>query len=173
MLNLKKAKLSKDINTFNMIKNIGKKMEKVISFYFKNKNLKDPTQNFKWEYILVEDDKTLNAWCMPGGKIAIYTGILKVTKNEDGLANVMGHEIAHAVAKHSVERASTAMALNLGTAVVDIFTGGVISRTRNTVGRNNWCRYFASWYFQSFTRKQETEADYLGLARFFNGLQLI
>ena len=89
MLNLKKAKLSKDINTFNMIKNIGKKMEKNL-FYFKNKNLKDPTQNFKWEYILVEDDKTLNAWCMPGGKIAIYTGILKVTKNEDGLANVMG-----------------------------------------------------------------------------------
>ena len=73
----KKAKLSKDINTFNMIKNIGKKMEKYL-FYFKNKNLKDPTQNFlKWEYILVEDDKTLNAWCMPGGKIAIYTGILQ------------------------------------------------------------------------------------------------
>ncbi len=160
----KKAKMSKDIATLNMIKNIGSKMEKAISYYFKSKNLKDPTQNFKWEYILVDDDKTLNAWCMPGGKIAIYTGILKVTKNEDGLANVMGHEIAHAVAKHSVERASAAMALNLGTAVIDIFTGGVISRTRNTVGRNTGIDVLQVGIFNPFTRKQESEADYLGLA---------
>ena len=126
----KKAKMSKDIGTLNMIKMIGSKMEKAITYYFKSKNLKDPTNNFKWEYILVDDDKTLNAWCMPGGKIAIYTGILKVTKNEDGLANVMGHEIAHAVAKHSVERASAAMALNLGTAVIEIFTGVVLIKIK-------------------------------------------
>ncbi len=160
----KKAKMSKDISTLNMIKRIGGKMEKAISYYFKSKNLKDPTKNFRWEYILVDDDKTLNAWCMPGGKIAIYTGILKVTKNEDGLANVMGHEIAHAVAKHSVERASTAMALNLGSTVVDIFTGGVISRTRNTVGRSTGIDVLQVGIFNPFTRKQETEADYLGLA---------
>tara|TARA_B100000963_G_scaffold256165_1_gene224720 strand:- start:555 stop:1379 length:825 start_codon:yes stop_codon:yes gene_type:complete len=160
----KKAKISKDIVTLNMIKKIGNKMEKAISYYFKSRNLKDPTKNFKWEYILVDDDKTLNAWCMPGGKIAIYTGILKVTRNEDGLANVMGHEIAHAVAKHSVERASAAMALNLGTAVVDIFTGGVISRTRSTVGRNTGIDVLQVGIFNPFTRKQESEADYLGLA---------
>ena len=59
-----------------------------------------------WEYILVDNDKVKNAWCMPGGKIAVYTGILKVTENKHGLAVVMGHEIAHAVAKHSIERAS-------------------------------------------------------------------
>ena len=160
----KKAKMSKDIVTLNMVKRIGGKMEKAIAYYFKSKNLKDPTKNFKWEYILVDDDKTLNAWCMPGGKIAIYTGILKVTKNEDGLANVMGHEIAHAVAKHSVERASAAMALNLGTAVIDIFTGGVISRTRNTVGRTTGIDVLQVGIFNPFTRKQESEADYLGLA---------
>ncbi len=160
----KKAKLSKDIKTLNMIKRIGGKMEKAISYYFKSKNLKDPTINFKWEYVLVDDDKTLNAWCMPGGKIAVYTGILKVTKNEDGLANVMGHEIAHAVAKHSVERASAAMALNLGTAVIDIFTGGVISRTRNTVGKNTGVDVLQVGIFNPFTRNQESEADYLGLA---------
>ena len=139
-------------------------MEKAIAFYFNSKNLKDPTKNFKWEYILVDDDKTLNAWCMPGGKIAVYTGILKVTKNEDGLANVMGHEIAHAVAKHSVERASAAMALNLGTAVIDIFTGGAISRTRNTVGQNTGVDILQVGVFNPFTRSQESEADYLGLA---------
>ncbi len=159
----KKAKMSKDIKTLNIIKKIGFKMEKAISYYCKTKNIKDPTKNFNWEYVLVDDDKTLNAWCMPGGKIAVYSGILKVTKNEDGLANVMGHEIAHAVAKHSVERASAAMALNLSTAVIDIFTGGAISRTRNTVGRNTGVDILQVGVFNPFTRKQETEADYLGL----------
>jgi len=101
---------------------------------------------------------------MPGGKIAVYTGILKVTKNEDGLANVMGHEIAHAVAKHSVERASAAMVLNVGTAVIDVFTGGAISRTRNTVGQNTGVDILQVGIFNPFSRKQESEADYLGLA---------
>ena len=72
---------------------------------------------------------------MPGGKIAVYTGILDVAKNTNGLATIMGHEIAHAVAKHSVERMSAAMAVNVTTQIADIFTGGKISQTRNTVGR--------------------------------------
>ena len=160
----KKAKVSKDVETFELIKSIGSKMEIAISSYFKMKKLKDPTENFKWEYILVDDDKTLNAWCMPGGKIAVYSGILKVTKNKDGLANVMGHEIAHAVAKHSVERASAGMALNVGTAVADIFLGGAISRTRNTVGKTTGVDILQVGVFNPFTRSQETEADYLGLA---------
>jgi len=156
--------MSKDIATLNMIKRIGGKMENAISYYFNKKNLKDPTKSFKWEYVLVDDDKTLNAWCMPGGKIAVYTGILKVTKNEDGLANVMGHEIAHAVAKHSVERASAAAVLNVGTTVADIFLGGAISRTRNEVGRTTGVDILQVGIFNPFTRKQESEADYLGLA---------
>jgi predicted Zn-dependent protease len=160
----KKAKISKDIETLELIKSIGSKMEIAISSYFKMKKLKDPTENFKWEYVLVDDDKTLNAWCMPGGKIAVYSGILKVTKNKDGLANVMGHEIAHAVAKHSVERASAGMALNVGTAVADIFLGGAISRTRNTVGKTTGIDVLQVGVFNPFTRSQETEADYLGLA---------
>ena len=160
----KKAKMSKDITTLNTIKRIGSKMEKAITYYFTSKNLKDPTKGFKWEYVLVDDDKTMNAWCMPGGKIAVYTGILKVTKNEDGLANVMGHEIAHAVAKHSVERASAAAVLNVGTTVADIFLGGAISRTRNEVGKNTGVDILQVGVFNPFTRKQESEADYLGLA---------
>ena len=68
---------------------------------------------------------------MPGGKIAVYTGILEVTKNDNALAAVMGHEIAHAVAKHSVERASQALTVNIGSQVADIFLGGAISKTRN------------------------------------------
>ena len=128
----RKAKISKDTKTLKLIEEIGGKMKIAISSFYKKKNIKDPTADYDWEYILVDDDKTLNAWCMPGGKIAVYSGILSVTKNQDGLANVMGHEIAHAVAKHSVERASSALALNVGTAVADIFAGGMIGRTRNT-----------------------------------------
>ena len=160
----KKANLSKDNKTLNEIKNIGKKMEIAISEYFKRERKKDPTTNFNWEYILVDNDKMLNAWCMPGGKIAVYTGILKVTKNIDGLANVMGHEIAHAVAKHSVERASAATAINITTAVADAFLGGAIGRTRDTVGRTTGVDILKVGIFNPFTRKQETEADYLGLA---------
>ena len=84
----------------------GKKIENSVSSFFEREGKEDPTKNFGWDYILVDNDKVVNAWCMPGGKIAVYTGLLKITKNTNALSIVMGHEIAHAVAKHSVERAS-------------------------------------------------------------------
>ena len=112
---------------------------------------------------LVDNDKIKNAWCMPGGKIAVYTGILEVTKNRNGLAAVMGHEIAHAVAKHSIERASRALILNVGTAAVDIFTGGAISNTQRTTGVDVAGMLRTFGIDNPFGRKQETEADYLGL----------
>ena len=158
-----KEKLSKDTKSLNEIKEIGKKMEDAISIYFENSNIPDPTIYFDWEYILIENKKVKNAWCMPGGKIAVYTGMLDITKNTNGLAAVMGHEIAHAVAKHSVERASQAMTINLGTTVADIFLGGAINRTRNTIGQNTGLDIFNIGIFNPFGRKQETEADYLGL----------
>ena len=101
--------------------------------------------------------------CLPGVKIAVYTVFLKITNNTNALSIVMGHEIAHAVAKHSVERASQAMTINLGTTVADIFLGGAINRTRNTIGQNTGMDVFQIGIFNPFGRKQETEADYLGL----------
>ena len=145
------------------IRKIGKKMEIAVSTFFEKQGKEDPTKNFGWDYVLVENDKVANAWCMPGGKIAVYTGLLKITKNTDALSIVMGHEIAHAVAKHSVERASQAMTINLGTTVADIFLGGAINRTRNTIGQNTGMDIFKIGIFNPFGRKQETEADYLGL----------
>ena len=100
---------------------------------------------------------------MPGGKIAVYTGILEITKNKHGLAAVMGHEIAHAVAKHSVERASRALLLNVGTQIADIATGGKISRASRASGVDVAGLLRTFGIDNPFGRKQETEADYLGL----------
>ena len=159
----RKTKLSDDKKQLDEIKEIGLKIENAVSSYFDSINQPDPTYNFHWEYILVDNDKVKNAWCMPGGKIAVYSGILKITKNKHGLAAVMGHEIAHAVAKHSVERASRALVFNVGTAALDIFTGGAISNTSRTTGVDVAGMLRTFGIDNPFGRKQEAEADYLGL----------
>jgi len=159
----RKTKLSNDKKQLNEIKDIGSRIENAVSAYFDSINKPDPTYNFRWEYILIDNDKIKNAWCMPGGKIAVYTGILKITKNKNGLAAVMGHEIAHAVAKHSIERASRALVLNVGTAAIDIFTGGAISNTSRTTGVDVAGMLRTFGIDNPFGRKQESEADYLGL----------
>ena len=158
-----KEKMSDDKKTLDEIKYIGKKMENSISEYFDRENLDDPTANFNWEYILIDKKKVRNAWCMPGGKIAIYTGILEVTKNTNGLAAVMGHEIAHAVAKHSVERASRGVLVNTGTQLIDIFSGGKLSQVNRTTGINTVGLLSQLGIMNPFNRRQESEADYLGM----------
>ena len=158
-----KNKMSDDLNTLNQIKEIGKKMEDAISLYFAKSDREDPTINFDWEYILIDNKKVKNAWCMPGGKIAIYTGILDMTKNINGLAAVMGHEIAHAVAKHSVERASRGVVINVATQVTDILSGGKVSAVNRSTGMNTVGLLTQMGILNPFNRKQESEADYLGL----------
>ena len=158
-----KEKMSEDKKTLTEIKEIGKRMEDSISQYFDNEGLDDPTKNFDWEYILIDKKKVRNAWCMPGGKIAIYSGILEATKNTNGLAAVMGHEVAHAVAKHSIERASRATLLNTGTQLIDIFSGGKLSQVNRTTGMNTVGLLSQLGIMNPFTRKQESEADYLGM----------
>ena len=158
-----KEKMSKDTKTLNLIKEIGSKMEASISEYFYKADLANPTENFDWDYILIDNKKVKNAWCMPGGKIAVYSGILEVTKNTNGLAAVMGHEIAHAVAKHSVERASRGAILNTGTQLIDIFTGGKLSQVNRATGMNAVGLLSQIGIMNPFNRKQESEADYLGM----------
>ena len=158
-----KAKLSDDKESLDKIIGIGSKIETSISEYFYKNNMEDPTVNFSWEYILIDNKKVKNAWCMPGGKIAVYTGMLDITKNDDGLAAVMGHEIAHAVAKHSVERASRTVLLNTTTGIIDIATGGKLSQVNRTTGMNTIGMVSQLGIMNPFNRKQETEADYLGM----------
>jgi Zn-dependent protease with chaperone function len=158
-----KEKMSDDNDKLNQIKEIGKRMQDSISKYFDQSNLSDPTIGFDWEYILIDNKKVKNAWCMPGGKIAIYTGILDVTKNNNGLAAVMGHEIAHAVAKHSVERASRGILLSTSTQLIDIFSGGKLSGVNRITGMNTVGLLSQIGIMNPFSRKQESEADYLGM----------
>ena len=158
-----REKMSDDIDTLNNIKKIGNNMEISIGKYFDKSNLPNPANDFGWEYILIDNDKVRNAWCMPGGKIAVYTGILKITKNQNGLAAVMGHEIAHAVAKHSVERASRGVVLNVATQITDILSGGKLSQVNRATGMNTIGLLSQIGILNPFNRKQESEADYLGL----------
>ena len=155
--------MSDDLKSLNEIREIGKKMEYSIGEYFYRSKLNDPTINFDWEYILIDNKKVRNAWCMPGGKIAIYSGMLEVTKNKNGLAAVMGHEIAHAVAKHSVERASRGQLLSAGTQIIDIISGGKLSQVNRTTGMNTVGLLSQLGIMYTFNRKQESEADYLEL----------
>ena len=158
-----KEKLITDGNTLKEIKEIGSRMEDSISEYFYQQNIKDPTSNFQWEYILIDNKKIKNAWCMPGGKIAVYSGLLDITKNKNGLAAVMGHEVAHAVAKLSVERASRGVLMKTTIKITDILTGGKISQVNRTTGMDTVGLLAQLGLMNPFNRKQETEADYLGL----------
>jgi len=158
-----KEKMSDDKKTLREIKDIGKRMEDSISEYFSRSDINDPTVGFDWEYILIDNKKVKNAWCMPGGKIAVYTGILDITKNTNGLAAVMGHEIAHAVAKHSVERASRGVLVNTGTQLIDIFSGGKLSQVNRVTGMNTVGLLSQIGIMNPFSRTQESEADYLGM----------
>ena len=159
----KKEKMSSDLKSLKEIKDIGQRMQDSIGEYFYKSQMSDPTQNFDWEYILIENKKIRNAWCMPGGKIAVYTGMLEVTQNTNGLAAVMGHEIAHAVAKHSVERASRGVLLNTGTQIIDIVSGGKLSKINQTTGMDTVGLLSQLGILNPFNRKQESEADYLGM----------
>jgi predicted Zn-dependent protease len=159
----KKEKMSSDLKSLKEIKEIGQRMQDSIGEYFYKSQISDPTQNFDWEYILIENKKVRNAWCMPGGKIAVYTGMLEVTQNTNGLAAVMGHEIAHAVAKHSVERASRGVLLNTGTQIIDIVSGGKLSKINQTTGMDTVGLLSQLGILNPFNRKQESEADYLGM----------
>jgi predicted Zn-dependent protease len=110
---LSQNKLSGDAAQTKQVKNVGLKISNAVTRFFNQSGQSDKTADYKWEFNLVEN-KDANAWCLPGGKVVVYTGILPITKDEAGLAVVMGHEIAHAVAGHGSERMSQGLLTQMG-----------------------------------------------------------
>jgi predicted Zn-dependent protease len=158
---LKENKLSSDAQATAMVKRIGSRVQGAVERYFKEKGIEGSLAGYQWEFNLVED-KQVNAWCMPGGKVVVYTGILPVTQNETGLAVVMGHEIAHAVAEHGNERMSQGMLAQLGGMALDAALKDKPEQTRSL-----WLGAFGLGaqvgVLLPFSRTQESEADELGL----------
>src|SRR5262245_49824590 len=114
---LKENKLSRDREATAMVKRVGVRIERAVEAYMNTHDMKDEPAGYEWEFNLIES-KEANAWCMPGGKVVVYTGILPLTQDENGLAVVLGHEISHAVAHHGTERMSQGLiAQGLGTAL--------------------------------------------------------
>ncbi|MFW6019361.1 MAG: M48 family metallopeptidase [Bacteroidales bacterium] len=142
------------------VRNVGNKISDAVTAFMKEEGDKDRIKNFEWEYNVIDKD-VINAWCMPGGKIAVYTGILPVTQNDGGLATVLAHEIAHAVAKHGNERMSQQLAVALGGVSLEVAMKEKPEKTKNI---------FRSVYgvgstlgTLAYSRKHEYEADKLGM----------
>ena len=146
---LRQARLSENAEINEQIQRVGRKIADVAN-----------KPEYQWEFAVIEDDKMVNAFCLPGGKVAVFTGILKHTKTDAGLATVMGHEIAHALQRHGVERMSRSIIDQiaqlgaLGAAAAGHSSGGAIQGLLGAYGVN---------VSLPFNRKQESEADYIGL----------
>jgi predicted Zn-dependent protease len=156
------AKLSTNSTNTAMVKRVGQKLASAVTNYLNNNGLSSEVGNFAWEFNLVQNNQ-VNAWCMPGGKIVVYEGLLPVTQDEASLAIVLGHEIAHAVAKHSAEQLSTQMrqqqSLQIGTAIA-----GALGMGQNT---QSIVQTVAALNFNfgnlKYSRNHESEADHMGL----------
>jgi predicted Zn-dependent protease len=143
------------------VENVGIKIKNAAERWLKANGQSGYLNGYQWEYKLV-DSKELNAWCMPGGKIVVYSGILPVTKDDAGLATVMGHEVAHALANHGAQRMSAAQLQQLGAVGVALATGG-----KSAEQQQMWQQYYGIGsevgVMLPFGRSQESEADTIGL----------
>ncbi len=153
--------ISADVQKTEMVKRVGKNIQKAVEQYFIDNGLEDELTNYDWEFNLVESNE-VNAWCMPGGKVVFYTGILPLTKDENGLAVVMGHEIAHAIAEHGNERMSQGLIAQLGGVALAMAVSEKPEKTQQM-----WMNAFGAGaqlgVLLPFSRLQESEADQLGL----------
>ena len=143
------------------VENVGLKIKLAAEKYLTYLGQSQYLQDYRWEYKLI-DSKEVNAWCMPGGKIVVYSGILPITKNDAGLATVMGHEVSHALANHGAQRMSAAQLQQLGAVGVAVATGGKSEETQQI-----WNQVYGMGsqvgVMLPFSRGHETEADKIGL----------
>jgi predicted Zn-dependent protease len=150
-----------DPNTM-LVKKVGANIKAAVEkFMNANKKYKKRIAGYNWQFNLVNDDKTVNAWCMPGGKVVVYSGLLPVTQNETALAVVMGHEIAHAIARHGNERMSQGVAVQTGGAILSVALS-----TKSAVTQDLFKQSYGAVSglgVLAYSRKHELEADKLGL----------
>jgi len=158
---IKKGPLSNNIQQTEMIRSVGKRIQGAVEKYMASKGWSDQLQGFNWEFNLIQDDKTVNAWCMPGGKVAFYTAILPICKDENGVAVVMGHEVAHAIANHGRERMSQGLIEQMGLGTLSAAIGQNPTATQQifmqAVGMGT------NVGMLKFSRQHESEADHIGL----------
>lgn len=158
---MKNAKVSNNVQQTQMIKNVGNKIKNAVEQYMKEKKLTKRLKDYSWEFNLIEDPN-VNAWCMPGGKVVFYTGILPITQNETGVAVVMGHEVAHAIAEHGGERMSQGLIQQMGGVALSVAMSEKSEQTRNL-----WMAAYGAGsqvgVMLPFSRMHESEADKLGL----------
>jgi predicted Zn-dependent protease len=158
---IRKGPLSTNKEQTEMVKRVGVRIQKAVEKYMADKGASDQLTGFNWEFNLIEDAKTVNAWCMPGGKVAFYSAIMPICKDEAGVAVVMGHEVAHAIANHGRERMSQGLLAEFGLSTVSAAMGQNPTATQQIfmqamgVGTNVG--------MLKFSRSHESEADHMGL----------
>lgn len=158
---MKTAKLSTNADNTAMVKRVGQRLANAVETYLKNNGMASEIQNFSWEFNLVQNNEA-NAFCMPGGKIVVYEGLLPYTQNEASLAIVLGHEIAHAVAKHSAEQMSKKIRQQYGTQIGGALLGQVVGSDVANLASAIAQQGF-SFANLKYSRDDESEADYMGL----------
>lgn len=158
---IKKGPLSTNQEQTELIKRVGVRVQKAVEQYMASKGASSELDGFKWEFNLIDDPKTVNAWCMPGGKVAFYTAILPICKDEEGVAVVMGHEVAHAIANHGRERMSQGLVEQFGLSTLGAAMGQNPTATQQlfmqAVGMGS------NIGMLKFSRNHESEADHIGL----------
>lgn len=158
---ISKNKLSTDAAQTQMVKRVGQKIQNAVEKYCAENNMSDRLSGYQWEFNLVEGS-AVNAFCMPGGKVVVYTGLMPVAKDEEGLAVVMGHEIAHAIARHGSERMSHALLAEMGGTALSTAMSKNSALTKDLFMKsyNVGSQYGV---LLPYSRLHETEADHLGL----------
>lgn len=159
---MKSAKASTNATNTAMVKRVGQNIANAVVSYLQQNGLAAEVSNYKWEFNLVQD-KSVNAFCMPGGKIVVYEGLLPVTKDESSLAIVVGHEVAHAVAKHSAERLSNELRKQYGSQILGAVLQGAGASTNLQSISSTVFGIGTTLGGAAYSRSQESEADRLGL----------
>ena len=159
---LQKSKLSTDNQKVAMVRRVGNRVAKAAESFLAESGHQDLIKNFQWQFNLIEDDETANAWVMPGGKAAVYTGILPFTKDETGLAVVLGHEVGHALANHGNERMSQELLANMGGMALSVALTSQPQMTQE-LAMAAFGAGASIGVILPYSRLQESEADHIGL----------